>query len=142
MPPTARGLYGEAAAVMSGSRRAAAALARAALEAVLKETDTTGVRKNLQTRVGELQGQIAEPLWQVLTALRIVGNDSLHDGDDGLIAVYMNDEDGAVADSFFGAINALVETLITQPAKARELYAQLSPEKRAAAERAGRATPV
>lgn len=108
------------------------------MESLLKSLDSGGEWKNLQTRVGELQGRISEQLWQVLTALRVVGNDSLHGGDEDLITVYLSDTDGAIAVTFFGAINALVETLITQPKAANDLYAQISLPKREAAERAGR----
>lgn len=121
-----------------GSPRAAAALARASMEALLKELDPGEERKNLQKRVGELRGRVTEQLWQVLTALRVVGNDSLHGGDEELIAVYLNDSEGEMAGTLFGAINALVDALITQPRTASELYAQISLPKREAAERAGR----
>jgi len=136
MPSAARGLYEEASAVLPHSRRAAAALARAALESLLKELDESGGHKNLQTRIGELQGKVNASLWQVLTALRVVGNDSLHGDEDDLVILYLEGDAAEVVEPFFGAINALVEELITQPRKAQELYALIPQAKRDAAERA------
>ncbi|AWB88752.1 DUF4145 domain-containing protein [Salinibacterium hongtaonis] len=139
MPDAARQLYREAAAVLAGSRRAAAALARAALESLLKEVDLEpSQRRDLNTRVGELRGRINDGLWKVLTALRVVGNDALHSDDDDLITVYLSDEDGELAETFFGAINELVEELITRPKRSDELYALIPETKREAAERAGK----
>lgn len=125
----------EAAQVLPHSRRAAAALARASLEAFLREADTEPGRKNLQVRIGELKAQINPALWKVLTALRVVGNDSLHGDSDELIALYLHGEPAEVVEPFFSAINALVEELITQPRKADELYGLIPITKREAAER-------
>ena len=136
MPTTARTLYEEAALVLPHSRRAAAALARAALESFLKSQDASGSRKNLQVRIGELDGRINLGLWKVLTALRIVGNDSLHDEADDLVVLYLSDEQFDPAELLFGALNALVEELITQPRKADALYQMIPEAKREAAERA------
>lgn len=135
MPPAALELYMEAAQVLPHSRRAAAALARASLEAFLREADTEPGRKNLQVRIGELKAQINPALWKVLTALRVVGNDSLHGDSDELIALYLHGEPAEVVEPFFSAINALVEELITQPRKADELYGLIPITKREAAER-------
>lgn len=136
MPEEAKELYVEAAQVLPHSRRAAAALARASLEAFLRETDSETNRKNLQARIAELKNQINPALWKVLTALRVVGNDSLHGDGDELIALYLHGEVAEVVEPFFGAINALVEELITQPRKADELYELIPSAKREAAERA------
>lgn len=136
MPESTATLYREAAAVLAGSKRAAAALARAAVESLLLETDTSGERRDLNTRVGELRGAINDDLWKVLTALRVVGNDALHSGDGELIAVYLQDGEGELAETFLAAINALVEELITRPRRAGELYDMLPATKRETAERA------
>ncbi|MDR6866792.1 hypothetical protein J2Y69_001391 [Microbacterium resistens] len=136
MPEATVALYREAAAVLAGSKRAAAALARAAVESLLLETDTSGQHRDLNTRVGELRGTINDDLWKVLTALRVVGNDALHGGDGELIAVYLQDSEGELAETFLGAINALVEELITRPRRASTLYDMLPAAKREAAERA------
>lgn len=137
MPEPAAQLFNEAAAVLAGSRRAAAALARAALEALLKAVYENPKRRDLNARIGELQGRINPSLWQVLTALRVVGNDALHSEDGELVALYMNDDAGELADMFLAAINELVEELVTRPKRSAEIYAMLPDGKREAAERAG-----
>lgn len=136
MPDDAKALYEEARAVLVDSRRAAAALARAALEAFLKSRDEQPSHRNLQVRVGELKDRISGSLWQVLTALRIVGNDALHGGEDGLVYLYLSNEDADMAEAFFGALNQLVEELVTVPQRAAELYGMIPEAKREAAERA------
>lgn len=136
MPEDAKALYEEARAVLIDSRRASAALARAALEAFLKSRDEQPSRRNLQIRIGELKDQISDSLWQVLTALRIVGNDALHGGEDGLVYLYLSNEDADMAEAFFGALNQLVEELVTVPRRAAELYNMIPEAKREAAERA------
>ncbi|MEV8272682.1 DUF4145 domain-containing protein [Microbacterium sp. NPDC077184] len=137
MPDAARELYEEARRVLPDSRRAAAALARAALESFLKSQDESGKRMNLQTRIGNLRGLVNEPLWKVLTALRVVGNDSLHGDDDELVTMYLSGEDGGIVEPLFGALNALVEEMITLPRKAEALYSMIPDAKRSAAESAG-----
>ncbi|MDU0366865.1 DUF4145 domain-containing protein [Microbacterium sp. KSW4-17] len=137
MPQHAKALYHEAASVFSGSRRAAAALGRASLEALLKAVDDDpGTRRDLNQRIGALRPRINDSLWKVLTALRVVGNDALHREDGELIAIYLNGEDDALAETFLPAINELVEELITRPRKADALYAMIPENTRAAAERA------
>lgn len=133
LPDLARDLFLEATGVLPISRRAAAALARASLEALLKERKPDSKAKDLNERVGEIKHEIREPLWKVLTTLRVVGNDALHDG---VIAVHVDGSDAGTVTPLLQAINMLVEELVTQPRKANELYIQLSEGKRAGAERA------
>ncbi|WP_262000938.1 DUF4145 domain-containing protein [Microbacterium sp. Mcb102] len=137
MPETAAVLFNEAAAVLDGSRRAAAALGRAALEALLKAVDESGAKRDLNKRIGELSGRINPALWKVLTALRVVGNDALHSEDGDLVALYLHQEQGELAETFLQAINELVEELVTRPKRSEEIYAMLPASKRDAAERAG-----
>ncbi|WP_396658388.1 DUF4145 domain-containing protein [Microbacterium sp.] len=135
MPEEARELYEEAVAVLPRSRRAAAALARAALESLLKELAPAGGKPNLQARIAELRDQINPSLWKVLTALRVVGNDALHGDTDDLIIMYLNGEMSETVEPFFEAINSLVEQLLTQPRVASEIYERIPAPKREAAER-------
>lgn len=136
MPELARELYEEASAVLPDSRRAAAALARAALESFLKSREVSPSRKNLQSRIADLKDQVSHSLWQVLTALRVVGNDALHGEDDEIVRLYLSGDDADMAETFFGALNALVEELVTAPKRAADLYAKIPEAKRDAAERA------
>lgn len=138
MPDAARTLYDEAAAVLPLSRRASAALARAAMEALLKELAPENGRPNLQNRLGVLQDRINPALWRVLTALRVVGNDALHGDEDDLVVMYLTGDVAETVEPFFGAINALVEELVTQPKRAEDLYNLIPESKRLAAERASK----
>ncbi|SEB83144.1 DUF4145 domain-containing protein [Microbacterium hydrocarbonoxydans] len=136
MPDKARELYEEAAAVLPTSRRAAAALARASMEALLKELDGTPGRKNLQDRLGALHSKVSPELWKILTALRVVGNDALHGDDDELVTLYLVEEDSGVVRALFAAINEVVHELVARPREWEELYALIPESKREAAERA------
>ncbi|WP_105567115.1 DUF4145 domain-containing protein [Microbacterium halophytorum] len=131
MPESAASLFRESAAVLSTSPRAAVALARASLETFLKHQYPDVKRKDLNQRVGLLHGQVRNPVWQTLTALRVVGNDALHDG---IIAIDVDGTDVGTIRSLLQAVNLLVEELITQPAAAQHLYDQLPEAKRVGAE--------
>lgn len=135
MPEGAKELYLEAAAVLSLSRRSAAALIRASMESLLKGLDESSERKTLHTRLGELHQRVPAPLWKLLTALRIVGNDALHDDDDELIRMYLVEEDAGVVRALFGAVNEVVQELIVRPRETEALYAMIPETKRQAAER-------
>lgn len=125
MPKGAAALYEEARGVAVASRRAGAALARAALESLLGEVrpDLTG---QLDDRIAALQQEVSVGLWQILSVLRHAGNKSLHGGEtgDGLVAIVM-DDDGSTLNLLFGAINDLVDELIARPEQAAELFALL-----------------
>lgn len=125
MPDGAVALYEEARAVAVVSRRAGAALARAALESLLSEVrpDLPG---RLDDRIAALQAEVSIGLWQILSVLRHTGNVSLHGSDsgDGLVAIVM-DDDGSTLNLLFGAINDLVDELVARPEQAAELFALL-----------------
>jgi hypothetical protein len=135
MPASAAELYEEARAVFPISRRASAALARAALERLLREDAGASPKDRLDDLIAPLKNRIGDPLWQLLTAIRYVGNTTLH-GDDGqeLVALFLEGSDADVAEPMLGAMNALVEELITQPAKAAALYAMIPDGVRKSAE--------
>jgi hypothetical protein len=135
MPSDAAELYEEARAVLPTSRRAAAALARATLERLLRGLESADSKQRLDGLVAGLSGKVGEPLWKLLTALRVIGNDTLHVGDTEIVTLFLEGDAAEVAEPFFGAINAVVEELITQPRKAAELYALIPQSKREDAER-------
>jgi hypothetical protein len=135
MPADAAELYEEARAVLPHSRRAAAALARASLERFLREFENAPPKQRLDELIASLSGRIPEPLWKLLTALRVVGNDSLHSDTDELVVLYLDGGESEVIEPLFGAINSLVEQLITLPAKADALYGMIPQAKRDDAER-------
>ncbi len=124
MPDAARELYDEARAVAAISRRAGAALARAALEALLKELRPQSDGR-LDERIAALQPEVSLGLWQILSVLRHTGNKALHGADeDGLVAIVM-DDDGATLSLLLGAINDLTEELVSRPAQAANLFGML-----------------
>jgi len=135
MPASAAELYKEARDVFPLSRRASAALARAALERLLREEAGASPKDRLDDLIAHLRNRIGDPLWQLLTTIRYVGNTTLH-GDDGqeLVALFLEGSDADVAEPMLGAMNALVEELITQPAKAASLYAMIPEGVRKSAE--------
>ncbi|MBF4511332.1 DUF4145 domain-containing protein [Plantibacter sp. VKM Ac-2885] len=135
MPASAAELYEEARAVFPLSRRASAALARAALERLLREEADASPKDRLDDLIAALKNRIGESLWQLLTTIRYVGNTTLH-GDDGqeLVALFLEGSDADVAEPMLGAMNALVEELVTQPAKAAALYAMIPAGVRKSAE--------
>lgn len=139
MPEAALSLYEEASEVLPISRRAAAALARASLETLLRRLPGANPKHRLTDLIAGLQGKVTGPLWQLLTGLRYIGNTSLHgsgaDEDSPLVALFLEGEASEIVDPFFGAINTLVEELITQPAKIGALYEMIPESVRTQAEK-------
>ena len=126
MPAVAAMIYEEARAVGVVSRRAGAALARAALEQLLKDLlqEETG---RLDDRITALSGRVSMPLWQMLTVLRHAGNKSLHGADDSdvLVAFVLDDDSGEMFGLLFSAVNDLVEELVTRPKQVAAPFGQL-----------------
>lgn len=122
MPEKARALFLEAVAVFPHSRRAAAALARAALEQLLREAGVEG--KQLDELVAAAHSRLPQHLWELLNVVRVLGNESLHGRGKAaeLIAVYLDEADAANAEMIIKAINEACEALIAAPARASALY--------------------
>ncbi|MFE2772301.1 DUF4145 domain-containing protein [Microbacterium resistens] len=133
---SARQLFVEATAVSALSPRAAAALARAAMETQLKHLLPGSSARDLQQRVGEVQKHVRPATWKLLTTLRVVGNDALHSGSDDTVALDLSGADTSLLDPLLGAINLLVEEMVTHPRTADEIYQKIPEAKRASAERA------
>lgn len=121
-------LYREAAAVLPHSKRAAAALCRAALERLTKQlTQDLPPAVKLDGRLVALAKSVSSPTLQALNIVRHTGNTALHgekDGDASAV-MYLDEDDGTIADVFFVAINALADELITKPRFMDELYQRL-----------------
>lgn len=140
-PEAVAELYEEARNVLPISRRASAALVRATLERLLRELDPDHRGKRLDELIAQLRGQIREPLWKFLTAIRVVGNDTLHAEEGELAVLYLGGDTDEIIEPLFEAVNTLIEELVTQPAKAEALYALIPEAKRDAAERKSRTAP-
>jgi K+-sensing histidine kinase KdpD len=138
MPDEAKALYEEAAAVVGISRRAGAALARASLERLLKALDIEASKNDrLDDYIARVSEKVSTPLAELLTAIRHIGNKSLHvdDESDEIVALYLGDVEEGIVEMLFEAINNLVDELITRPKRTAELYARLPEGVRADAER-------
>lgn len=128
LPASAAKLYDEAVAVLPHSRRAAAALCRAAMEQLAKHLTPelpSGVK--LDGRLVALSKTVSTATLQALNIVRHVGNTALHgekDGDESAV-MYLNEDDSAIAEVFFLAINALADEKITQPRRIQNLYETL-----------------
>ncbi|WP_185040904.1 DUF4145 domain-containing protein [Curtobacterium sp. PhB172] len=126
MPEGAKQLYVEAAAVLPHSRRAAAALARAALERLLRALPESSPEARLDDLIAKLSSVVSPTLWKLLTVVRYVGNDSLHgDGSSELVGLYLEGDAAELVEPVFGAINSIVEEVIVQPAEAERLYSMI-----------------
>lgn len=136
MPESVRELYNEARAVVGISRRAGAALARGSLERLLKTLDPDAGRVSLDERIARMAERVSASLWQLLTALRHIGNKSLHvdDEPDEAVTVFLGDEDAGISELLFAAVNDLVDELITRPKRAAAIYSKLPNGIRQAAE--------
>ena len=124
-----RSLYTEAGDIGSRSPRAAAALLRLALEALLREVVPEAKRPD--EAIGKLVARgLEEEVQQAMDVVRIYGNDSVHTAGE----VRLHD----TADSLpimFELINMIVERMVARPVRVRDLYSMLPEEKKAAIDR-------
>ncbi|MCU1532313.1 MAG: hypothetical protein JWO49_1884 [Arthrobacter sp.] len=128
MPAEAEELYREAAATLAVSRRAAAALCRAALESLVSTLTADAPSKSrLDDRLALLSRDVSQPVWEVLQAVRHIGNTALHGADDTdeSIRLYLGDTDPQIPLMFFEAMNMLVDEKIVRPARAASLFSKL-----------------
>lgn len=122
-------LFEEAGRVLPLSRRAGAALVRAALEKQIRLLDPDAPKgTRLDDHIARLSSKVSTPLGELLDVVRHVGNASLHGSEnDELVIMYLADSEGAddVAELLFDAINNLVDELVARPAAASALWAKL-----------------
>ncbi len=126
MPASARELYDEAASVMTVSRRAGAAMARATLERLLIELDPDAPSGSaLDDRILRIETRVSSSLNDVLTVIRHGGNKAVHPRgeSDGVLVLLLDKDDEAIIDVIFSAINDLVDELITKPQRRSQLLA-------------------
>lgn len=134
MPAEARELYEEAREVVGTSRRAGAALARAALERLLSVLDPVDGRLSLFGRIDHVMPRVSGSLAKMLTLVRHAGNESVHpnsDPDDVMILV-LDPANEAVVSVMFESINDLVDELISKPRRQQELFEKLPENVRGA----------
>nr|WP_254304607.1 DUF4145 domain-containing protein [Rathayibacter sp. VKM Ac-2835] len=136
MASEAAELYDEARAVAGISRRAAAALARAALERLLQSIRPEFVGR-LDDLIAHVTPDLSTSTARLLGALRHVGNKSLHVDDelDDFVALYLGQIDSGVVELLFAALNDVTEELVAKPAQADRFYAMLPDGVRGTIER-------
>jgi hypothetical protein len=119
--------YEEARAILARSPRGACALLRLAVQKLCVDLGEPG--KNLNDDIGALVKRGLLPhVQQALNGVRVIGNEAMHPGEIDLR------DDQTTASALFGAINIIVEQLITAPKHAEALYGALPESKRAAIE--------
>jgi hypothetical protein len=130
MPSEVAVLYEEARSVIPVSRRAGAALARATLEKLLKSQDPgASADDSLATRIEAVIPKVSSSLAKLLTLIRHIGNKSLHveDTPDDAVVLVLDPGQTEIVEVIFGAINELVDELITKP-KAADAFLALVPK--------------
>lgn len=130
MPEPVVALYNEARSVVTLSRRAAAALARATMERLLRELSPDAPKgARLDDLILHVEDKVSSGLAALLTFIRHVGNQALHVTgvpDDAVVLVLESDSSEPV-EAIFEAINQLVDELITKPARNHRLAAFVPP---------------
>lgn len=122
-------LYEEARQVYTVSKRASAALARAALEVLLLELVPQVNGKNtLYELIERAEVLLSSDTCQILTIIRKLGNKVLHPDDKNpeIVALYLSEEATDMAELIFNTINRVVDELITKPRVTKELLSKLS----------------
>lgn len=132
----ARELYEEARAVLPISRRAAAALARASLEVLLKAI-TPDVDGGLNALIAAQRARASDSTWQLMTLVRVVGNSAVHaDQDETLMALLLDDDQASLVQPILTCVLNVYRELVEAPSRLQEAWEVVPPAKRAAAEEA------
>lgn len=116
MPPKVAELYKEASAVFPISKRASAALMRAATEQLVYELTQEALPKaNLNGRINYLSQSVPRHIFEALTIIRAIGNKVLHAEDEQTpaVTIYLNEDVEGVPAALAGSLNALVNEFIT-----------------------------
>jgi hypothetical protein len=123
MPDEVRALYEEAATISADSPRAASALLRVAIEALVCSLSDEA---QLNAAIGDLVRRelISQKVQRALDVVRVNGNDVLHPGQ-------IDDDDSSEsATALFRLVNMIVESGISEPQQLEELYAAIPEGKR------------
>lgn len=136
MPEKVRELYDEGRDVWPISRRAGAALARAALEAMLRNAHG-GSKKNLDNLIADVTPTLPSHLGSLLDIVRHAGNKSLHvdDEPDDVMVLVLDEGNTEIGPLIFEVVNQLVDEQVTKPAMAKNLVNSLPDGVREAIER-------
>ncbi|WP_218000357.1 DUF4145 domain-containing protein [Sphingomonas soli] len=111
--------YTEAAAILPGSPRGAAALLRLAVQKLLPLLGAT--KRDINDQIGELVAKqvVSRRVQQALDTMRVIGNEAVHPGTIDL------KDDAATAMGLFRLLNFIIEKAISEPKHADEMFAKL-----------------
>jgi len=133
MPEDVRIDFEEARCILNASHRGAGALLRLCIQKLCNHL--LGKELDINPAIAELVKKgLRVEIQQALDSVRVIGNESVHPGEMNIR------DDRETAAALFDLVNLIVEELISQPRKIREIYAKLPAQKTAAiAKRDGQA---
>jgi hypothetical protein len=133
MPENVKIDFDEARAILNASNRGAAALLRLCIQKLCN--GLLGKELDINSAIAELVKKgLRVEVQQALDSVRVIGNESVHPGEMNI------KDDRETATALFDLVNIIVEELISQPKKIKEVYAKLPAGKTAAiAKRDGQA---
>lgn len=118
MPDEVRKDYEEARRVVEDSPRSAAALLRVSVQKLCKHLGEKG--ENINDDIGSLVAKgLSVQIQQALDVVRVVGNNAVHPGQ-----IDLNDNP-EVCSALFGIVNVIVERMIVEPARTKEIFSSL-----------------
>jgi hypothetical protein len=123
-PSDVLALYDEGRAVWPISRRAGAALARAALEKMLRSDPSALKKDDLITLISKAKPTLPSHVGSLLDVVRHAGNKSLHveDEPDDVMVLVLDEGNTEIGPLIFEAINLLVDERVTKPAAVEALF--------------------
>lgn len=116
--------YQEAAAVVSLSPRAAAALLRLCVQRLCIYFGEPGKKIHEDIKSLAKKGKLNSTIELAMHTVRIAGNESVHPGELNL------DDDPDLVQSLFEFVNLIAEVAITQPSRVREMLSRMPADKR------------
>lgn len=126
MPEAVRNLYDEAGSIYMKSPRAACALLRLAVDQLCSFLGAT--QSKIDDKIAALvKNGLSVDVQRALDIVRVVGNKAVHPG-----TIALDVDDVATANTLFNLINMIVDRMISEPKKIKELYASLPESTQAA----------
>lgn len=126
MPVEVKEIYEEARAIHTKSLRATAALLRLAVEQLCNALSEK--KGSLNENIKDLvERGLSQDIQRALDTVRVIGNDSIHP----LGQIDLSGGDGGeIINALFYIVNFIVETMITEPRKRKEIFERLPEDKR------------
>ena len=122
--------FEEARGIVNDSPRGAAALLRLCIQKLCKQLGEKGKNIDINNDIASLVSKGLDPLIvKTLDIVRVIGNEAVHPG----VIDLKDDRDTAL--KLFVLVNSIADQMITHPKNIKKMYNDISPEKRAAAEK-------